>query len=115
MTLSPQAKFTEAYDKGTIGQKGAMKATLGLSCVIDSKLPRPVKVDAVMAAVEMLADFAVLEAVRKLRDCHRDTGAPLELIIAMLHDRTADSARKRELLFNNMMKLFADETAPAGG
>jgi hypothetical protein len=108
-------KLKDMFDKSSIVDKVYLKALAGLTVMMDSKLDRSIRFDAMKATVEMISKGGEYNALRALRDYHEETEAPLEVAHALMALNAIDELHRRELRFNTMMQLLVDEAEKRNG
>lgn len=108
-------KLEQQFNSGTMSQKAVIKTILALSVIVDSKLDKAVKVDAIMSSVEMLASVIRVDTLITVKDCEKETGAPFGLIIGTMGLEARERAQKHERRSNTIMQLFIDEMEKRDG
>ncbi|WP_213287552.1 hypothetical protein [Bradyrhizobium sp. sGM-13] len=101
------------YDQASSTNKTLMRATLTLSAIIDSKLDRQIKIDAMLATMKSFAADIELGAYERVMETAERKKLPPEVVMALTAVSLCGTADKLRAQVANHILLFQDECEQA--
>ncbi|MFA5951512.1 MAG: hypothetical protein WC807_14630 [Hyphomicrobium sp.] len=102
-------KLKETYEKASSTSQAVMRASIGISTVLDSGLDRSIKVDTLMAIMKALVCEIEIGTIMRIIDVSDKTGAPAEVVMGQLGIARLDQVEGLNLRVANLIDLYVDE------